>query len=305
MEVPQQIVRCKTTKETYQTLCDLLQKNRRIAYARFGDGDYRILMGRRQANHDHSDELAEELRQSFSIEHPHFLRASVVNSPVEKGMTKGIFERFRDNDVMEHFIMTKLHVDSPTVFENGFFPNYYSVFKPAAMNQFLDRFVRPRKKMFIGSVPESEVQRLYGKIHVYVQTPRKNAYEAIDEWWPKVLKDIDSVELVLPAAGMASRVIIKRLWEMEKELHVLDLGSIVDAVSSFAPSRKWIRLKGHVLNRVLIPEYRDRSLSYRLTYVLKESVFVIRYLYYKLDPLYYLKIFPYAKRYRPKSLVDA
>ena len=301
MALPNQIVSCKTTKETYQLLCELLKENKRINYARFGDGDFRILMGRPQANHEYSDELAKEIAESFSIEHPHYLRAIVVNSPIEKGMTKGIFERFRDNDVMEHFITTAMNVTLPSVFENGFFPNYYSVFKPLEMNYFLNHFIRPRKKMFIGSVPEPEVQKLYGKIDVYIQTPRKNAYAEIDAWWPKVVKDIDSVELVLPAAGMASRVISKRLWELDKEVQVLDLGSIVDAVSSLSPSRKWIKLKGHALNRILIPEFRDRSLSFRIRYLLKETGFFIRYLYYRVDPFYYLRIFPHAKRKRPES----
>jgi hypothetical protein len=175
------------------------------------------------------------------------------------------------------------------------------VFKPEEMNLFLDRFIRPRKKMYIGSVPEDEVQKLYGKIHIYVQTPRRNAYSEMNAWWPNVLKDIDSVELVLPAAGMASRVISKRIWELNKEVQVLDLGSIVDAVSSMTPSRKWIKLKGHVLNRILIPEYRDRRLTFRIKYALKETGFFIRYLYYKVDPFFYLRIFPNAKRNKPDS----
>jgi hypothetical protein len=301
MVAPDQIVHCKTTKETYQNLRDLLEKNKRISYIRFGDGDFRILMGKSQANHKYSEELAKELEQSFTIEHPHYLRAIVVNSPVERGMTKGIFERFRDNEVMEHFITSKMNITLPALFENGFFPNYYSVFKPEEMNLFLDRFIRPRKKMYIGSVPEDEVQKLYGKIHIYVQTPRRNAYSEMNAWWPNVLKDIDSVELVLPAAGMASRVISKRIWELNKEVQVLDLGSIVDAVSSMTPSRKWIKLKGHVLNRILIPEYRDRRLTFRIKYALKETGFFIRYLYYKVDPFFYLRIFPNAKRNKPDS----
>jgi hypothetical protein len=295
-----QIVRCKTTRETYQVLCDLLATNNRISYVRFGDGDFRILMGKRQANHDYSDELALEIGESFSIEDPHYLRATVVNSPIEKGMTKGIFDRFRDNQVMEHFIMTHGKITLPAVFENGFFPNYYSVFKPLEMNNFLDQYVRPKRKMFIGSVPEHEAQKLYGQIHVFIQVPRRNAYAEIGAWWPEVMRNIDSVELVLPAAGMASRVISKRLWVLDTQVQVLDLGSIVDAVSSLAPSRKWIKLKGHVLNRILIPEYRDHSLHFRVRYLFREAGFFIRYLYYKVDPFFYLRIFPNAKRKRPQ-----
>ena len=302
MGVTDHLLHCKSTGETYHTLCDLLTTHKKVYFSRFGDGDIRILMGISQANHDFKEELADEIGQSLSIEHPQFLRGLQINHPVERGMTKGIFEHYRDNDEMENFISTKMKISFDAAFENSVFPNYYSVFKPDEMSLFLDRFIRPRKKMFIGSVPESEVRRLYGEIHSYIQTPRKNAYSEIGTWWPKVLKDIDSVELVLPAAGMATRVISKRLWNMNKELHVLDLGSIVDAVSSFAPSRKWIKLKGHKLNRILLPEYRDHSPSFWFRFMWKETGFFIRYQFYRLDPFSYLRVFRNATRLRPKKL---
>jgi hypothetical protein len=153
--------------------------------------------------------------------------------------------------------------------------------------------------MFIGSVPLEDIQKLYGKIDYYVQLPRRNAYSTIDTWWSDIIRNIDSVEVVLPAAGMATRVITMRLWNLNKEIHCLDLGSIVDAVSPFAPSRKWIKLKGHVLNRILLPEYRDRSFKYRLNYAIKEVVFFFRYLFYKIDPFLNMPVFPKMKRRKP------
>jgi len=153
--------------------------------------------------------------------------------------------------------------------------------------------------MFIGSVPEIEIQKLFGEIDYYVETPRKNAYTYIDLWWPEILKNVDNVELVLPAAGMATRVIAKRLWDLNKDVHCIDLGSIVDAVSSFPSSRKWIKLKRHVLNRILQPEFRDNSLFYWIKYAIKETGLFFRYLFYKVDPFMNLPIFPKAKRKKP------
>lgn len=153
--------------------------------------------------------------------------------------------------------------------------------------------------MFIGSVPQPEVERLVGEIDYYIPIPRKNAYGFIHEWWPEILKHINEVELVLPAAGHASRVISKRLWELNKQVHCIDLGSIVDAVSSFPPSRKWIRLKQHMVNRILLPEYRDTSISYWIKYGLKETGLFIRYLFYRLDPLSNVPFFPQAKNWKP------
>ncbi len=293
------LLKSRSTIETYQTLCDLMDNSSKVYYSRFGDGDLFIMMGRNQANHDYSEKLAAELRASLTIEHPQFLKGLPVNFPKEKGMTKGLFEWFYFNDELAGFVIKNIPLKFPAVFESSWFPNYFSVFKPAELSQFLDRFVRPKKKMFIGSVPLEDIQKLYGKIDFYVQLPRKNAYSTIDSWWPEILRNIDSVDVVLPAAGMATRVITKRLWDLNKEVHCLDLGSIVDAVSSFAPSRKWIKLKGHVLNRILLPEFHDRSFKYKVNYAIKETGFFLRYLFYIIDPLVDIPLFPKMKRKKP------
>jgi hypothetical protein len=79
------------------------------------------------------------------------------------------------------------------------------------------------------------------------------------------------VELVLPAAGIPSKIIAKRLWYMEATVHYLDLGSIVDALEEKPVSRKWLRLKGHVINNVLRPESRRTDLGFKLLCCRKKS----------------------------------
>ena len=293
------LLSAKSTTETYQTLCRLLETEKKVYYSRFGDGDIFILSGRSQANHEYSEKLAGEIRQSLSIEHPQFLRGLQINYPHEKGMTKGLFERYYYNDEMRDFVIENFSFSWPVVFESGWFPNYYSIFKPTKLNKFLDQYIRPKKKMFIGSVPVDDIRKLFGNIEYYVQVPRRNAYSTIDKWWPEILINIDSVEVVLPAAGMATRVIAKRLWDLNKEVHCLDFGSVIDAVSAFAPSRKWMKLKGHVLNRILLPEYRDNMLTYKVNYAIKETGFFLRYIFYKIDPFTNIPIFPKMKRKKP------
>lgn len=292
-------MKSKSTAETYEALYRLLETEKKVYYSRFGDGDLFIMMGRNQANHDFSEALAEELRASIQIEDPNFLKGLPVNFPREKWMTKGLFERFYFNDELAEFVVKNIPVSLPVTFESSWFPNYYSVFKPVELSQFLDRFVRSKKKMFIGSVPVEDIRKLYGEIDHYILVPRRNAYSDIDKWWPDVLKHIDSVEVVLPSAGMATRVISKRLWDMGKAVHCLDFGSVIDAVSAFAPSRKWIKLKGHVLNRILLPEFRDVSFRYKIKYAVMESGFFLRYLFYKIDPFRNIPVFPKMKRKKP------
>ena len=78
-----------------------------------------------------------------------------------------------------------------------------------------------------------------------------NGYK-IDEWWNEVLKYIDDVELVLPAAGMAGRVINKRLWDLNKDIHSIELGSVYDAVSGLH-TRSWMNGENYdTLQKILL-----------------------------------------------------
>ena len=292
-------LRSKSTLETHQHLCELLARSRKVYYSRFGDGDVYILMGKSQKNHRFVESLRNELVESVSIDDPLYLKAMQVNSPEEKGMTKGLFQLWKYNNEHAKFLLDLLPSSNPIVFESAVFPSYFLSFKPVEMNDFLDRFVRSRKKLFIGSVPREEVERIFGPIDHYVQTPRKNAYAQIDSWWPEVARLADQVELVLPAVGMATRVVSKRLWNLGKEVHCLDLGSIVDAVSSFPSSRSWIRLKRHMANQVLLPEFRDNSLSYRVHCFWRESMLRIRKIFYDIDPFSRVPFIRKARRYHP------
>jgi hypothetical protein len=295
------LVKSNSTRETYNNLCDLLDNHNKVHYLRFGDGDLFIMMERNENVHDYNEKLGKELYQSLAIDHPRYLRGLVIDFPYEWGMTKGIFEKFYYNDEMRDFIIEKFKITESTVFESALFPLYYSVFRPKEMNRFLDKYIRPKRKMFIGSIPELEMRRLFSEIEYYIPIPAQNAYASMDSWWPEVLKHIDDVDLVIPAAGVATRVISKRLWELDKEVVVIDFGSIVDGVSSLPSTRKWLKLKRHVLNRILLPEFRDNSLAYWVRYLIKETGFLLRYAYYKMDPLKHVPILSKAKwdRERP------
>jgi len=123
---------------------------------------------------------------------------------------------------------------------------YLSLFKQDLMIEFLNKYIRPKKKMFINCLSEGrelyeldKLERLVGKIDHFVQVPFHDAYYKMDEWWPEIEEFIDEVELCIPAAGMAGRVIQKRLWNLDKDIHSIDLGSVVDAVTERS-TRAWM-----------------------------------------------------------------
>ena len=74
-----------------------------------------------------------------------------------------------------------------------------------------------------------------------METPDINSYESIDSWWPKVERNINNVDLVLPFSGQAGRVANKRLWNMGCEVQSIDMGSWIDPYTGVV-NRTWTRL---------------------------------------------------------------
>jgi hypothetical protein len=141
-------------------------------------------------------------------------------------------------------------------YENAFVFHYIAVFYPQIMRSFLDCYVRPRKKMFIGCTDKQNAEKLYGAIDCYVNVPARSAYNSINRWWPKVEDQVGRVDLVIPSAGAASNVISKRLWHMDAQIHLLDIGSLIDAVEG-KRTRIWLKVKGHAVRRLLPEQARD------------------------------------------------
>ena len=232
-------MRTEDTNTTYEHLCTMLDNNKRVYYSRFGDGDFFVMNGHREKMHRHSNELERELTESLVIDNPLYIRGSVINYPHEAGMRNGVFAPYSTNQTMLGWLINNQKIPPSTVFYSSIMFHYISVFKQEKMINFLDKYIRPRTKMFIGSVPKESIERLVGPIDFYVKVPAKDAYYSIDEWWPNVIENIDKVDLCLPTAGMAGRVIQKRLWNLGKDIHSIDLGSVVDAACNIS-TRTWI-----------------------------------------------------------------
>ena len=239
-------MKTRSTGETFERLCDMLDNNSKVYYSRFGDGDFNIMNGKREKMHEWSPELQQELREAFAIDHPNYLRGAMVNYPLEEGMSWGVFAPATNNTEIENWLLTNQKIDPDHVFDSHVMMGYLSLFKQDLMIEFLNKYIRPKKKMFINCLSEGrelyeldKLERLVGEIDHFVQVPFHDAYYKMDEWWPEIEEFIDEVELCIPAAGMAGRVIQKRLWNLDKDIHSIDLGSVVDAVTERS-TRAWM-----------------------------------------------------------------
>lgn len=234
----------KSIDDSFSHLCRLLDTNRKLYFGRYGDGEIYTMLGADCLEHTGSSELAADLRDAFFIDDPLYLRAVGVNYPVEKGMVHGLFAPYIDNFQLEKDLLGTLQVPDGTVFENQILFHYLAVFRPAMMNDFLNRYIRGKKIMFIGGTPREAVEQIFGPVTFYVPVPPKNAYYSMEDWFAEAMAHAHEAEVIIPSAGVTSKIILGRLWNMGVQAHCLDIGSLIDAVHGKS-SRKWIKLMGH------------------------------------------------------------
>ncbi|NBC83464.1 MAG: DUF1792 domain-containing protein [Bacteroidetes bacterium] len=268
-------IRSKSAKETFDLLARKLSTEKKLYFIRFGDGEIEIMKGISYRNHQANKMLSRELTESFQIDDPNYLIGLSVNMPVERKSSKGVCSQYPQNDEMLHYLMDNDLIKHKKVFESQTCFTYMALFHTQQTYEFFEKHIRPRKKMFIGGTQQHIAEKLYGNIDYYVQTPLKNAYENIELWWPEVMAQIDNCEMVIVSAGVSSNVIAKRLWYENKEVQLLDIGSIIDPIDG-KTSRTWIRLLGHRIQRLLPRAYREKSMKQKILYVLKDIKYLIR-----------------------------
>ncbi|MEM9328646.1 MAG: hypothetical protein AAGA85_23470 [Bacteroidota bacterium] len=271
-------IHTKSTFDTFDLLSHRLASGQRTFYTRYGDGDVYLLMGKSYRNHTFNELIRREMEESILIDDPGFVKAMCVNYDLDPGMTNGLFTWYPDNDEMADFLSQTYSPNRVWTFEHHFTFPYFALFYPQKFIAFFDAFIRPKKKLFVGGVDQQVAEKLFGPIDEYIKTPIRNAYGQIEDWWPEVLEKASKVELVIPTAGAASKIINKRLWNEGYPGDSIDVGALIDWVDG-RRSRKWIKLMGHRINNVLTENARDDSLLFLAYYRYRESYYACRRLW--------------------------
>ena len=274
-------IHTRSTIASFERLKAALESGKPTFYTRYGDGDVYLLRGEGIRNHQFDPLLTNELSQSILIEDPQYLKAMCVNYELDPGMEAGLFTHYPDNDEMAQFLSDKFSPDEVWDFEHHFTLPYYAIFRPQEFVDLFDTHIRPKKKLFVGGVEKKVAEQLFGPIDEYIQTPLRNAFGKIDDWWPLVQRKIEDVDLVLPTAGAAGKILNKRIWEMGYQGNSLDIGALIDWVDG-RRTRKWIKLKGHKINDVLVEEHKRKSLYFRSEYAYREAYYEVRKIWKRL-----------------------
>ena len=237
-------------KESLIKLQQALDTYSKVYYVRFGDGDLRLIdgdivrevTGNGQTN---SKILRTELKESLNINDPLYLRATSGSYLIEPGMVDGLFAPFDNSKYLDDILNRQLDKNNiPAEFLSPVLFHYLGVFQPKILRDFINNYVRPQSKMFVGGCDRSAMEHFFGKIKVYVETPATNSYASIDNWWGKIKSTHKDVNVIVLAAGYSSRVIAKRLWNIRANVHCIDIGSIVDPIAGKFDTRTCWKLKG-------------------------------------------------------------
>lgn len=266
-------IKTKNIDESFNYLQKQMEENERVFFVRFGDGEFVTLMKRNHRNYKYNEKLDREIEESFNIKDPNYLISCPINYPYDQYIAKSIYTQFSWQQEMIDLIKSK-KLDTSFTFENPCIFQCLTVFNPIRFKSFLDTYIRPKTKMFIGSTEKEVAEKLYGKIDYYVQIPTKHAYETIDTWWPQIEENYKNVDLVIPSAGSTSNVISLRLWNLGYHKKLIDFGSVVDAVDN-KTTRSWIRLQGHKANKLLSVKPKI-SFNQKITFLLKDIKFYFR-----------------------------
>ncbi|MGY6649906.1 GT-D fold domain-containing glycosyltransferase [Wenyingzhuangia sp. IMCC45574] len=260
--------------DSFSEMVNRFKENKPFYFVRFGDGEFKTLMGHNHRNYVFNPGLAKELQESFTIDHKDYLISLPINYPFDEYWAQGVYKRFNWQDDMVK-LMAERSLKFKSLYHNPCIIHCKLVRKPKELKSFLEEQIRPKKKMFIGGASKEDAEKLFGKIDYYVQTPFKSAYEEIDLWWPSVEKYARDVDLIIPSIGSSSNVVATRLWNAGVRCFVVDFGSIIDAVG-LKKTRGWIKRQGHKIEKVLPEGALEISLKQRVSFLLKNIRYYIQ-----------------------------
>lgn len=255
-------IKTYNSQQSLQIITEAMERGPRAFFTRYGDNDLMMLSGTNmngvplteKADKTYggnktrfSQALMKDIRESFLIEDPDYLLAASCTWDIEPGMEPGVFAPFKYNRKLAiklSELTDQREFLLPVVF------HYLCLFNIPVFKKWVNKYIRPKRVLYIGSVPQRYVEMMLGPIQGHVRTPKRTAYELRDSWMPRAMDEATSgkYDVVIPSIGQCTRVIQGKLWKQGAEIHSLDMGSMFDALCDRG-TRTWIREKGWVVRK--------------------------------------------------------
>lgn len=236
--------------ETLTKIRDIISRQEKGVYFRFGDGDVILANGKDDSYQEKNQNLQLEMQEAFALNGPTVLKCLPLACNVFCGLEPGMFEgnhAWSDDSCMEIFSLAKPLWNAP-------FEEVYSMTALAhlatANRFFCLSFLKFLKEsgctILVGNcnIPDGVRTILFGDRCKFVPTPARNSYAEIDRIEAECLKNYDAAEgyqVIITSMGCSGRILQKRLWNRLDRVFLFDFGSLMDAICGW-PTREWIYL---------------------------------------------------------------
>ena len=244
------------SEETMYKVLDLIDSKTKGAYLRFGDGDLNIMEMKDDSYNRCNIFFSNELKESISVNDSNYLVGInlICNKYglLEPGMFPGNHEW--PEKICDEFYHKICNIIGRkfTNFYSQIALNYLITMKQREATKILYKLKTAclqNNVLFIGNsnINKNIIDLYFGNC-VYIECKPKNSYDDINVVEQQLIKELsnnDKYTIVICCMGVATRVLIKRIWNNSNvsNYFLLDFGSIIDALSGI-DSRAYISLTG-------------------------------------------------------------
>ncbi len=232
--------------DTINKIIDIITKNEKGAYLRFGDGEMNHMMGMPSMENKHDTNFDIEMRESICIDDPNYLKGVCLMCDkyglLEEKMWPGNHE-WPEYIADKYFaIMYNIRKNILTEYYTFVAFNFYLTTYPEKsfplMKNIRDLCLK-NDVIFIGNktINKNVIELMFGEKYLFIECLSKNSYSDINNIENKLIYSLninDNYKIVIVCCGATTEALAKRIWKTNNikcNYFMLDFGSIIDALS--------------------------------------------------------------------------
>jgi hypothetical protein len=233
-------------KDSFEIIFNKFKKGNPFSFVRFGDGDhilmYKSSIGQIIGGGNRflvTEKLQKEIIECYNIENENFLIGTMLND-------FSLHQMMKTNCKINHLNLPNLVERKEMLAMSCLFEIFLN-----DIYRFIE-FSKELKKtstMFVCNYNHENISKVYGDVKIFIEIPVTNCYSNIENWYKRILENLDKVDKVILSAGFAGRVVAKRLWKSGIKKIVLDFGSLSDVFIFQTNVRK--RIKGRIFMEMI------------------------------------------------------
>jgi hypothetical protein len=259
------------SKETLEMILKLCQNRERVAYCRFGDGDLELARNKNSGTHRPNGKMGKELRESFAIVHPNYLRTLPLAHKIYNGKESHMYKKYDCLGYCNKVFKMAVNVWGGGIYDTPIYsavaPMYLAQKDPEYLADFLDKLTSCGDRVILVGNEENTLDQLqpifYHRVTDFIKTPNQESYKEIKRIWKELIGIMkpyqDKYLVIIGFLGNTGRVLCKRLWQTEYNFVYFDFSSLMDVLcggacrgrSWYSQDRKNPRIAQGLMDKIL------------------------------------------------------